>query len=494
MTTKMQYLTQSKTGWYEYRRRIPQNLRPAFGNLREFKRALRTTSLNEAAIRWVAANKQFTDIVDRARRLQDPDGNRLSEDVLVAARTKAKMLEPPILRAGASIEERKAFDEAEKAWLVAMEEAKSEVADNYLDFDALQRSYDDGRFFKPDYKTPYFAPRGDDPAVLALRNVEGGIPLDLRPTWHDAIDNYLRIHKTDTGRDSVSQATFEKKTRSLLNKFGLSLGKQGNATPLDQISRQHARSFKEQYSTATGNKNNNVLSAVVNSWNKENAAKAVDNHFTGLTKKKLEDQQSTKRRSFSPSQWSAYVAKLKTWRNPEIGLIGLIMAYTGCRTSEAAGLAVLDVRLDDEVPNLIFRNNEVRTMEKNGLERAVPIFAPLVELLKTYRATNPQTSSFFKKYGAKRHYTNVSKQLNDIIREKLLIADKELVAYSFRHTIIDKARAAGLDNGIAQYLVGHKTSESSRIHGNYGTRTPPKANVDHLRRILDQAVWDTGAE
>jgi len=133
-------------------------------------------------------------------------------------------------------------------------------------------------------------------------------------------------------------------------------------------------------------------------------------------------------------------------------------------------------------------------MEKNGLERAVPIFAPLVELLKTYRATNPQTSSFFKKYGAKRHYTNVSKQLNDIIREKLLIADKELVAYSFRHTIIDKARAAGLDNGIAQYLVGHKTSESSRIHGNYGTRTPPKANVDHLRRILDQDVWDTGAE
>ena len=83
-----------------------------------------------------------------------------------------------------------------------MEEAKSEVANNYLDFDALQRSYDEGRFFKPDYKTPYIAPRGDDPDILALRNVEGSIPLDLRPTWHDAIDNYLHmalLHKSCQG-------------------------------------------------------------------------------------------------------------------------------------------------------------------------------------------------------------------------------------------------------------------------------------------------------
>ncbi len=155
MTTKMQYLTQSKTGWYEYRRRIPQDLRAAFGNLREFKRALRTTSLNEAAIRWVAANKQFSDIVDRVRRLQNPDGTRLSDDVLAAARTKAKMLEPPILRAGASPDERRAFEAAEDAWMVALEEAKSELADRYLDYDKQQRDYDSGKFFRSGYKTAY---------------------------------------------------------------------------------------------------------------------------------------------------------------------------------------------------------------------------------------------------------------------------------------------------------------------------------------------------
>ena len=88
----------------------------------------------------------------------------------------------------------------------------------------------------------------------------------------------------------------------------------------------------------------------------------------------------------------------------------------------------------------------------------------------------------------------LGQQLNAILREQLLISDKDLVAYSFRHTIVDKGRAAGLDNGIASYLIGHKTDGSSRIHREYGTRTPPKANVDHLRRILDQDVWDTGAE
>lgn len=495
MPEPVPYLTKSKRGLYEYRRRVPDVLRSAFGNKTEFKKALGTTIQREALARWAVVDKEFNNIAERAKRLQNPNETHLTEDIIFAATTKVKALERPVLLAGATAEERKAFDVAEEAWLLVIAEQKVELGDRYVDNDQRQQDYNSGKFFAAGYETPYLEPRADDPDILALRQVEEGIPISLKPTWHDAVASYFRVHKSEKGKDAHSQAAYEKKMGNLLYKFGLSLGKQGSATPLDQITRLQARAFKEQYSAASGNRYNNVLSAVINSWNKENATKQVPNQFKGLTTKSLEKQQSTKRRSFNPEQWTAYVATLSSWHNTEIGLIGLIMAYTGCRNSEAAGLAFADVKLDGSTPHLIFRDNAIRKMEKDGLDRAVPIFSPLLECLQAYHAsTGPRTSAFFKKYGGKRHFTNVSQQLNSIIRDKLLILDKELVAYSFRHTIIDKARAAGLDNGIAQYLVGHKTSESSRIHGNYGTRTPPKANVDHLRSILDQDVWDTGAE
>ena len=214
----------------------------------------------------------------------------------------------------------------------------------------------------------------------------------------------------------------------------------------------------------------------------------------GLTNKPLEARTSTKRRSFTPEQWSEYVNALSGHQNIEIGLIGLIMAYTGCRTSEAAGVALKDIRLDAEVPNIVFRSNSVRSLDKGGLERAVPIFDPLVSQLKAYkenRETTADTEAFFERYGEVKHYSNVSQQLNKILRDKLEITDKSLVAYSFRHTIHDRGRAARIDTAIHEYIVGHRSASSSRIHQSYGTRTPPSALVEDLRRILSQERWDS---
>jgi hypothetical protein len=36
-----------------------------------------------------------------------------------------------------------------------LEEAKSELADRYLDYDKQQRDYDSGKFFRSGYKTAY---------------------------------------------------------------------------------------------------------------------------------------------------------------------------------------------------------------------------------------------------------------------------------------------------------------------------------------------------
>lgn len=494
MATTFPYLRQSKTGWYEYRRRIPDRLRASFGNKREFKKALRTNSFKEAISRWTLANSEYENIVARFNRLQAADGSPISDDVIQEAMVRAEALAPPVLRAGASPKERIQFEIAEAAWLAEIDNRKDELADRYTDWEQLQSDYDKGAWGSTNYQTPYLPARLDDPDVLALKHVEDGTALILKPTWRDATEHYLRTNSSDKGRDPTKQAVYEKKTRSTLEKFGQSLGKQGASTPLENITRQHARAFKETFKVGTGNKYNNILSSVANSWNREFPEQGFNNPFAGLSNKRHEQKQSIKRRSFTPDEWLKYVELLTNWRNREIGLIGLIMAYTGCRNSEAAGLTVQEVRLDETVPNLVFRDNDIRSMEKGGLERAVPIFEPLIGHLRSYDESSAgagSKDSFFRKYGAHRHFSNISQQLNNIIRNNLQISDKEVVAYSFRHTLHDRGRAARVPTDIQEYIVGHLSSGSSRIHTKYGTRTPPAALVADMQAILAQDLWET---
>lgn len=496
MGHKLPYLTQSKTGWYEYRRRIPQDLRPSFGNIREFKKALGTTSLKEAVVKWAIVNREYEVIASRHSRLQNANGSPLTTDVVDEATAIAKRLERPMLPAGATASERAAFEIEEDAWLFAVEQVLDELADDYVDDEQRKIDYATGEWFKPGYQTPYKVTSPTDPRAIALKHVRDGAAIQLKPTWRDALEAYLVVNKSDKMRDEAKQAVYDKKTRSFLEKFGLSLGKQGSSTPLDAITRQHARAFYEAHTPSTGNRYNNTFSAVINSWNREYPDKKAYNPFAGLSNKEREEKTSTKRKSFSPDQWHSYVKALEEWHNRELGLIGLLMAFTGCRTNEAAGLAADEVRLDEKVPNVVFRSNSIRSMDKGGLERAVPIFEPLVSYLRAYQGdtittTTENPNSFFKKYGAYRHFTNVSQQLGNLLKDKVGIVDKRLVPYSFRHSIHDRARIARVPTDIQHYIVGHKSSGSSRIHFKYGTRTPPSVLVDDMKAILDQKVWDT---
>lgn len=495
MPRSLPYLTKSKTGFFSYRRRIPERLRPSFGNKLEFKKALGTASYREAASRWRVADNEYEAIAARFGRLENANGTRLSDDVIAEATTLANNLTPPTLRAGATLEERQKFERDEEAWLVAVGNLQEDLADRYTDWERLKEDYASGRWGQAGYETPYQPTRDDDPDSLALQHVRSGRPLELKPTWRDATQYYLHVNRADAQRDITKQTVYEKKTASVLDKFGLSLGKQGMATPLELITRQHARAFYERHTPATGNRYNSIFSAVINCWNQEFPETKIGNPFAGLSNKAREEKTSLKRKSFTPDQWNAFVQVLEGWHNREIGLIGLIMAYTGCRPSEAAGLAATEVRLDAEVPNLVFRSNAVRSMDKGGLERAVPIFEPLVSYLRSYKASTSgkgeNQTSFFNKYGEIRHFSNVSQQLGSILRDKVGITDKKLVPYSFRHTIHDRARAAKVQTDVQQYIVGHQSRGSSRIHDRYGTRTPPSALVADMEAILSQQVWET---
>ena len=61
MATKISYLFQSPTGWFEYRRKTPKRLSQYFpqGKQTEWKQALDTKDVSTAQRRWALENTKF---------------------------------------------------------------------------------------------------------------------------------------------------------------------------------------------------------------------------------------------------------------------------------------------------------------------------------------------------------------------------------------------------------------------------------------------------
>ena len=145
----------------------------------------------------------------------------------------------------------------------------------------------------------------------------------------------------------------------------------GDSIRLEDLDRQTAKDWlwKTYPKAGTRNRYNNTLSAVVNCWNREKKGQSIFNPFSGLSNKKREKDEREERRSFKPEELSEYLNNIINISDEEVKLIGLLMIYTGCRTSEAAGLQVRDLRIDSNMPHVVYRTNSIRRMEKSDLER-----------------------------------------------------------------------------------------------------------------------------
>ena len=274
----------------------------------------------------------------------------------------------------------------------------------------------------------------------------------------------------------------------MLEKFAISNG--GKQSKLEDLDRQSIRNWLlETYpNVGTRNRYNNVFSAVINNWNEENKSK-VYNPFSGLSNKQLEEEEAIKRRSFTPAEWHSYLAHIENLGDIQLKLIGLLMLYTGCRTNEAAGLQVKDLRVTDNLPHVVFRTNEIRRMDKNGLERAVPLMTQVLDTYRLYDHKKTPELPLFPKYGNTKGFENVSAKLRHIVNDLMGIDSPEVVPYSARHTMRDRSEAANISTSRAEYIMGHKSAASSRIHQKYGTKTPPSVLLDDMIKIFNVTDW-----
>ena len=526
------FLTKTaKSGWYGYRRRVPKELKHLFQGKSEIIKAFNTKNFDIAQIELRKMNDWFDEKVESHNFTKKVKGQLPFEQLRsVDKHLRDEGLHPDEMPQVSVHTSRSDFVDISKdaldAAIAKVKRDRGEINDEeYLallkplqgrklwqmqsfiiqrDFlrDHLQKKYTDPKklidtgpvFERDDYIPPQLQWDESDPEVIQYR-IMNNEPVNPPPTWQNALDNYLRQNLRKT-RNPQQTSKHKKATISMAQKLATDFPDRMD-TKLQDIEGDMIQNFAEQAwpKAPTRSKNLRVLRAIWRCWDEHQPKQKVGfdpfKPIVKATSGKV-DQDEDKRRSFTPAEFKHFLESLSNETNDEIKLIGLIMAYCGAPTGEAAGLVRGDVKLKVEQPYIVFRNNKHRLMGKPRLERAIPLIDSLASQLNEYLGSKElgKDDLIFPVLGTGEYASgDRSKKLTKHIINMRDHDEKHLVPYSLRHTFIDRADIVGSPSGFSEYIVGHRTEGSSKIHANYGTGLPPAKLVEFMHDTWTVEDW-----
>lgn len=145
--------------------------------------------------------------------------------------------------------------------------------------------------------------------------------------------------------------------------------------------------------------------------------------------------------------------KLNKW-------IMLIGAYSGARLGEIVQLRKQDVKIDDESGrHYFFISPDAGNLKTENAIRQIPIHQVLIHTGLLKFVEECKTERLFDGLTTKRITQDFSQHREDSGVPQIDDHGKRRVFHSFRHTVITKARNAGVSDYLVQQVVGHeKTS------------------------------------
>lgn len=172
-----------------------------------------------------------------------------------------------------------------------------------------------------------------------------------------------------------------------------------------------------------------------------------------------------------------------------------IMRSTGAGPAEVAGLALADVSLDAKVPHVWIRPNAVRGLKTKVRDRRLPLVGEALEVARDAvkrakarsRGAEPEAVPLFTGFGASgRGADSISAKLNKAIRAAGVPRSPRLVAYSYRHTIKEALRSAGVADHVQRRVLGHA---GHGVADRYGS---PQGRLAEARDALVAAMAHLG--
>ena len=346
------------------------------------------------------------------------------------------------------------------------EDMAVELFHDALDLKRERFARDDEEVYRNAHPEDYLTPV----ELEAWQRLYGTAP----KTLNDALEMHLEIHAK---RDDVKFTAYQRRSFATLTTIV------GNMA-FEECDRATARRYLEAMlasgkTTSTVRRNMNTITAVFNTYIKENNINRL-NPFAGLAIAG-EGKDTVKRVPFTPAELQILITSCHTV-DDDCRWILAMLADTGARLAEVVGLALTDIVLDAEVPHITIQPHPWRSLKNTGSARQVPLVGSALWAAQRIMGTAGSGQCLaFPRYTSDKECkaTHASNTVNKWMRANGL----DHTAHELRHTMADRLRDVQCPRAIQFVIEGHSSQD---VGDSYGNGYTLKVKAEWLGKVADR--------
>ena len=301
----------------------------------------------------------------------------------------------------------------------------------------------------------------DIPAFHLLRRE----PQKLSKSGYDSLsqakDLYLRLKGVN--KDKTFRRGAERNIQSVIDVLG--------DRPLDEYSSSDAAMYrdyllKKGLNTASVKRNFSTIRSIINLTIQEHGLDCRN----AFSKVYLPDLDDVKQRKPIPIEDIRQIQKDCVSYDDEARWLVSLISDTGMRLSEAAGLHIDDIKLDDEVPHIDLKPHPWRRLKTKGSQRQIPLVGASLWAAQRIKTNTNNSPYAFPRYTSVKgtNANSASAALNKWLKSRV---PDGCVIHSFRHSLRDRLRAVQCPSDTIDQIGGWSTAGVGQSYGEgYGLK------------------------
>ena len=271
----------------------------------------------------------------------------------------------------------------------------------------------------------------------------------------EALELYLRLK--GVGKDKVFHRGAERNVQSVIDVLG--------DRPLDEYASSDAAAYrdyllKKGLTTNSVKRNFSTIRSIINLCIQENGLDCK-NAFSRVY---LPDLDDGKKRKPIPIENIRQIQHDCIQADDEARWLVALISDTGMRLSEAAGLHIDDIKLDEEVPHIDLKPHVWRRLKTRGSQRQVPLVGASLWAAQRIKETNTGSPYAFPRYTSAKgtNANSASAAINKWLKPRV---PEGCVIHSFRHSLRDRLRAIQCPSDMIDQIGGWATAGVGHSYG-----------------------------
>ena len=293
----------------------------------------------------------------------------------------------------------------------------------------------------------------DVPAVHLLRDKP--VSTSKTQSLSEALELYLRLK--GTGKDKVFKRGAERNIGSIIQVLG--------DRPLDEYSSADAAKYRDYLlnkglTTNSVKRNFSTIRSIINLCIQEYGLDCR-NPFSRVY---LPDLNDSKKRKPIPVDNIRQIQKDCMTMDDDVRWLVALISDTGMRLSEAAGLHINDINLDNDIAYIDLKPHLWRGLKTKGSQRQIPLVGTSLWAAKRIKETNTHPVYAFPRYNttSTTNGNSASAAINKWLKPRV---PEGCVIHSFRHSMRDILRDVQCPADIIDQIGGWSTAGIGQSYG-----------------------------